>query len=219
MYSPKVYKIVQGFRILEMMYVACFMVQRATPTQTLIVKSLILNELVRSFLREIFLLDGIPFLCIHVLYKEYIRTYRNTQHSRVSYNDYTLPIVTKCCCLYSALPLCLCRYNWNVTACALVVFHDFLDHLDGIVAKVQRKVFGPVDDPVLGGYLDAVCDKVGWVERDDIHTYVCAYCVYVLYMQCVYILCTYTYVFCSYSTYVHNIMSCILCVCTYIYVV
>lgn len=53
-----------------------------------------------------------------------------------------------------------CRYDWNITACSLVVFHDFLDHLDGIVAKTQRKVYGPVDDPVLGGYLDAVCDKV-----------------------------------------------------------
>ena len=52
------------------------------------------------------------------------------------------------------------RYDWNITACVLVVFHDFLDHLDGIVAKTQRRVYGPVDDPVLGGYLDAVCDKV-----------------------------------------------------------
>ena len=64
-----------------------------------------------------------------------------------------------------------------MTACALVVFHDFLDHLDGIVAKVQRKVFGPVDDPVLGGYLDAVCDKVGWVE------YVYCVCVCILCIQ------------------------------------
>ena len=82
------------------------------------------------------------------------------------------------------------RYNWNMSACALVVFHDFLDHLDGIVAKVQRKVYGPVDDPVLGGYLDAVCDKVGWVESDDICVYcVCLLCVHTVYAVC--LLCLY----------------------------
>ena len=108
------------------------------------------------------------------------------------------------------------RYNWNVTACALVVFHDFLDHLDGIVAKVQRKVYGPVDDPVLGGYLDAVCDKVGWVESNDICAYcVCVCCVYILYVYAVCLLCIYTYVFCAFSVCI--ILLCILCVYTYVY--
>ena len=41
-----------------------------------------------------------------------------------------------------------------------VVFHDFLDHLDGIVAKVQRVTYPNHDDPILGGFLDAFCDKI-----------------------------------------------------------
>lgn len=42
----------------------------------------------------------------------------------------------------------------------LVVLHDFLDHLDGIVAKVHLKSYPNVDDPLLGGFLDAFCDKI-----------------------------------------------------------
>ena len=41
-----------------------------------------------------------------------------------------------------------------------VVFHDFLDHLDGIVAKIHRVVYPDQDDPLLGGFLDAFCDKI-----------------------------------------------------------
>ena len=41
-----------------------------------------------------------------------------------------------------------------------VVFHDFLDHLDGIVAKVQKVTYPNQDDPLLGGFLDAFCDKI-----------------------------------------------------------
>lgn len=41
-----------------------------------------------------------------------------------------------------------------------VVFHDFLDHLDGIVAKVQKLTYPNHDDPILGGFLDAFCDKI-----------------------------------------------------------
>ncbi|KAJ8307666.1 hypothetical protein KUTeg_014780 [Tegillarca granosa] len=46
-----------------------------------------------------------------------------------------------------------------MSAFLLVCLHDFLDHLDGIVAKVQKKIYGPVDDPLLGGFMDAFCDK------------------------------------------------------------
>ena len=107
------------------------------------------------------------------------------------------------------------RYNWNMTACALVVFHDFLDHLDGIVAKVQRKVYGPVDDPVLGGYLDAVCDKVGWVESNDIRMCilcVCLLCVHTVrtYMQCVYCVYIYVCILCIFC--VHNIVMYSVCI-------
>jgi phosphatidylglycerophosphate synthase len=42
----------------------------------------------------------------------------------------------------------------------MVVLHDFLDHVDGIVAKVQKKSYPDHDDPLLGGFLDAFCDKI-----------------------------------------------------------
>jgi phosphatidylglycerophosphate synthase len=46
-------------------------------------------------------------------------------------------------------------------ACLLVLFHDFLDHVDGIVAKVQKRIYGDgIDDPLLGGFMDAFCDKI-----------------------------------------------------------
>ena len=46
-------------------------------------------------------------------------------------------------------------------ACLLVLFHDFLDHVDGIVAKVHKRVYGEnIDDPLLGGFMDAFCDKI-----------------------------------------------------------
>jgi hypothetical protein len=45
-------------------------------------------------------------------------------------------------------------------AFACVIFHDFLDHLDGIVATVQRVTYPGHDDSLLGGFLDAFCDKI-----------------------------------------------------------
>ena len=33
--------------------------------------------------------------------------------------------------------------------------------MDGIVAKVQKRLYGEgIDDPLLGGFLDAFCDKI-----------------------------------------------------------
>ncbi|KAL3860579.1 hypothetical protein ACJMK2_010681 [Sinanodonta woodiana] len=59
------------------------------------------------------------------------------------------------------IPVAYClKYDYNVTAFSLIMFHDFLDHLDGIVAKVQKQVYGPLDDPLLGGFMDAFCDKI-----------------------------------------------------------
>lgn len=52
------------------------------------------------------------------------------------------------------------RYDYNFLAFLCVVYHDFLDHLDGIVAKVQRNTYPNHDDPILGGFLDAFCDKI-----------------------------------------------------------
>ncbi|KAJ8303487.1 hypothetical protein KUTeg_019883 [Tegillarca granosa] len=55
--------------------------------------------------------------------------------------------------------------EYHLSAFLLVCLHDFLDHLDGIVAKVQKKIYGPVDDPLLGGFMDAFCDK----EKIDVN--------------------------------------------------
>jgi cytidyltransferase-like protein len=53
------------------------------------------------------------------------------------------------------------RCNYPILACLLVLFHDFLDHVDGIVAKVQKRIYGEkIDDPLLGGFMDAFCDKI-----------------------------------------------------------
>lgn len=46
---------------------------------------------------------------------------------------------------------------WLAFLC--VLFHDYLDHVDGIVAKAQRTM-GHSDDPLLGSFLDAFCDKI-----------------------------------------------------------
>ncbi|CAF2046281.1 unnamed protein product [Rotaria magnacalcarata] len=60
------------------------------------------------------------------------------------------------------MPIAWClKYNYPVLACLLVILHDFLDHVDGIVAKVQKRLYGEnIDDPVLGGFMDAFCDKI-----------------------------------------------------------
>ncbi|KAH9515704.1 hypothetical protein Btru_011767 [Bulinus truncatus] len=52
------------------------------------------------------------------------------------------------------------KHNLYWTGFWLVMFHDFLDHLDGIVAKVQKQKYGQVDDPLVGGFMDAFCDKI-----------------------------------------------------------
>lgn len=52
------------------------------------------------------------------------------------------------------------KYDFNYCAFLMVVLHDFLDHLDGIVAKVHSRIHPNEDDPKLGGFLDAFCDKI-----------------------------------------------------------
>lgn len=59
------------------------------------------------------------------------------------------------------IPIAWClKYDYPVTAFLCVILHDFLDHLDGIVAKVQKVIYGQIDDPLLGGFIDAFCDKI-----------------------------------------------------------
>lgn len=53
----------------------------------------------------------------------------------------------------------LIKKNYNLFSFALIFFHDFLDHLDGIVAIVQKKK-GFNDDSDYGAFIDAQCDKV-----------------------------------------------------------
>lgn len=52
------------------------------------------------------------------------------------------------------------RFDQCFLAALMVVLHDFLDHLDGIVAKVHKRTYPNADDPLLGGFLDAFCDKI-----------------------------------------------------------
>ena len=52
------------------------------------------------------------------------------------------------------------RYDYTTTAFLLVLLNDILDDVDGAVARVQNARYGQVDDPILGGFMDAFCDKV-----------------------------------------------------------
>lgn len=55
----------------------------------------------------------------------------------------------------------LIRFNYNGFGAFLILFHDFLDHVDGVVAKVQREDGrGEKDDAVYGAFIDAFCDKI-----------------------------------------------------------
>ncbi|KAL5020983.1 hypothetical protein ScPMuIL_000138 [Solemya velum] len=78
------------------------------------------------------------------------RTYTVFTANIVSWARTTLVIPIACCL----------KYDLNVLAFGLVLLHDFLDHLDGIVAKVQKQMHGAVDDSLLGGFMDAFCDKI-----------------------------------------------------------
>lgn len=85
---------------------------------------------------------------------------RTVVFSNKSYTVFTANIVS-----YSrtilVIPIAIClKYQFHTTAFLLVILHDFLDHVDGIVAKAHRQMFGQVDDPLLGGFMDAFCDKI-----------------------------------------------------------
>ena len=60
-----------------------------------------------------------------------------------------------------AIPIVLgMKYDYLWTASFLVMFHDFLDHLDGVVAKQQaRDGRSKGDDGAFGAFLDAQMDK------------------------------------------------------------
>ena len=42
-----------------------------------------------------------------------------------------------------------------------MVLHGFLDHIDGVVARVQKGVYGEKrDESLFGNFLDGFCDKI-----------------------------------------------------------
>lgn len=59
------------------------------------------------------------------------------------------------------LPAGFNRLPGVFVAAVLILWHDFLDHLDGIVALAQRQTGAAAgDDPLFGGFIDAFIDKV-----------------------------------------------------------
>lgn len=68
---------------------------------------------------------------------------------------------------FLTLLICYCiKAQFGALAAFLVMFHDFLDHVDGVVAKVQREDGRAKNDcGRWGGFVDAQCDKVEFVWR------------------------------------------------------
>lgn len=83
---------------------------------------------------------------------------------QIKIGDYEVTIFTAngvtYCRTLLAVPIAIALKNgYYTTAFACVILHDYLDHLDGIVAKVQNSL-GYKSDPELGSFLDAFCDKL-----------------------------------------------------------
>lgn len=87
-------------------------------------------------------------------------TPRNFEYGKMKFPILTANIVT-ISRVFLVIPIAwFLKYDYNFSALMCVVFHDFLDHLDGIVAKVHRVSYPNEDCPLLGGFLDAFCDKI-----------------------------------------------------------
>jgi cytidyltransferase-like protein len=85
---------------------------------------------------------------------------RNFHYKNTKFPIFTANIVTLSR-VFLVVPIAwFLKYDYNLSAFMCVVFHDFLDHLDGIVAKVHRVTYPNEDSPLLGGFLDAFCDKI-----------------------------------------------------------
>lgn len=85
------------------------------------------------------------------------------RYARIGGKDYTIFSANIVSWTRTALviPIAIClKTGFYWTAFFMVILHDFLDHLDGIVAKAQKQTYGSVDDPLLGGFMDAFCDKI-----------------------------------------------------------
>jgi len=58
----------------------------------------------------------------------------------------------------------LIKLDYSLLSFFMIIFHDFLDHLDGVVAHVQKlNGAGAGDDPVYGAFIDAQCDKIVFI--------------------------------------------------------
>ncbi|KAL6056313.1 CDP-alcohol phosphatidyltransferase [Balamuthia mandrillaris] len=87
------------------------------------------------------------------------RVPRSVRLSGREYFVFTANIVTLSRTLL-VIPIMGCvKAEAHWAAFLLVLLHDFLDHLDGIVAVAHRDM-GYSADPLLGSFLDAFCDKV-----------------------------------------------------------
>ncbi|CAH1274489.1 PCYT2 [Branchiostoma lanceolatum] len=59
------------------------------------------------------------------------------------------------------IPIAVCLMIGQTTAAFwLVILHDYLDHVGGIVARVHRTMYGSFDEPILGGFMGAFYDQI-----------------------------------------------------------
>jgi phosphatidylglycerophosphate synthase len=78
-----------------------------------------------------------------------------------NFNVFTANNITYFRCVMGLMINVLLKYNYNYSCFYLIFLHDFLDHLDGIVARVQTKNgVNKNDDKDYGAFIDAQCDKV-----------------------------------------------------------
>ena len=78
-----------------------------------------------------------------------------------NYNFFTANNITYFRCVMGLFINILIYYKINYVSFYLIFFHDFLDHLDGIVARIQTEMGTNLeDDKDYGAFIDAQCDKI-----------------------------------------------------------
>eukprot|EP00117_Sycon_ciliatum_P028811 scpid43079/ scgid23073/ len=85
---------------------------------------------------------------------------RYAQLNGQQYTVFTANILSSARAAMVVIAAMFLKFQFSVLASLIVFFHDFLDHVDGMVAREQKKIYGQIDDPVLGGFMDAFCDKI-----------------------------------------------------------
>eukprot|EP01138_Halocafeteria_seosinensis_P013824 gb/GECG01014116.1/.p1 GENE.gb/GECG01014116.1/~~gb/GECG01014116.1/.p1 ORF type:complete len:276 (+),score=10.42 gb/GECG01014116.1/:1-828(+) len=100
--------------------------------------------------------------CIAQLHEICCPLFEKVPRTIGGYTVFTANIVTYSRTLL-VIPIAYCmRMNLTGWACLLVLWHDTLDHVDGIVAKAQINV-GYKDDSQWGSFVDAFCDKIVFI--------------------------------------------------------